>query len=242
MKTATVGTTITERKRGRPAIDFEIRRFIRREASQNKMLAPGERLPIRVLAYEIHEKLLVRYKGSKRAKIPKVGTIQKEIQKCYKSLGDIDKPWSVQSLSDFPISPEALPTVLRLWVRRRELLGRDLTIRQAQWVARLYALAKDIHISDLAFIADRYADHEGMSESSESRPLLPDKSLDLALFELMTGEVISSERAEKILGHKETSDAMQWEPEVNKWANEVLGEMVPIRVLLREMREKGGKK
>lgn len=83
----------------------------------------------------------------------------------------IDQPWSLACLSDIP--SEALPAVLEVWFRtRKELL--HFTIREAQWVSRLYPLCK-LHIGEvdigydiekLKRIAKFYAQEELLTEVS----------------------------------------------------------------------------
>lgn len=221
-------------KRGRPGIAPEIMRIIKNENYENIRRRPEDRVPQKVLAYDIHEKLLERYKGKKRAKIPKVNTIEKKLGEFPKELEVIDHPWDICSLPDFPIPAEALPSVLRLWVAKREHTGRDLTIREAQWVARLYSVVKDMR--HLAIFSCLYAEDERLSEASDV-PLVRDKSLDLALFEVMTGQKIDSKkRVTKILGHPEIDGDIigrmlfgsDWHPIPE------LGELVGIREALRD--------
>jgi len=50
-----------------------------------------------------------------------------------------DRPWSRVYLADYPIPPETLPVVLKVWAHAlRKDKNKPLTIREAQWVARLY--------------------------------------------------------------------------------------------------------
>ena len=59
----------------------------------------------------------------------------------------IDRPWSVVTLAEYEIPPEALPTVLNMAIHFRrsegEGEGRPMTIREARWAARLSPL-KDL--------------------------------------------------------------------------------------------------
>ena len=50
-----------------------------------------------------------------------------------------DKPWSIDSLDNYPIPPHAIPIVLRAY-RQHMKNGSDFTIRQAKWVSRLSAM------------------------------------------------------------------------------------------------------
>lgn len=58
-----------------------------------------------------------------------------------------DEPWTMADLNRHPVAPEAIPAVLACW---KELVrsGGALTIREAKWVSRLYALmAEEVHQS-----------------------------------------------------------------------------------------------
>ena len=86
---------------------------------------------------------------------PGVSTVSKEL----KRLRDIDAArsteskgldveWTIQSLSKYPIAPDALPSVLNAWFETQSLKSEfrqvpSMTIRQARWVARLYCVIKD---------------------------------------------------------------------------------------------------
>jgi len=192
---------------------------------------------MRVLADQIYKALVEQYKGNKRVKLPKVSTIIKEIQKCYKNLTTLDSPWSVQTLADYPLPPEALPVVLRAWVKRRETTGRTLTVREAQWIARLHALAQYLSLGELTFIAESYAQTELISGAFRN-PVVPDRSLDLFLYEIVTGDRVDAKRATKILGHPEITpdmiDPVLFGGRVGKDLD--LGELIPERQFLDEMR------
>jgi hypothetical protein len=75
-----------------------------------------------------------------------------------------EKPWSTASLDrpdSYPIPPEALPAVLKVWKSCIDK-GRDFTIREAKWAARLSALEQDPE--RLFFLASRHARTELMFE------------------------------------------------------------------------------
>ena len=61
------------------------------------------------------------------------------VRKKAKELPDPqEKPWSMATLDEYPISPEAIPEVLRIWALRMES-GISFTIREAKWAARFSA-------------------------------------------------------------------------------------------------------
>ena len=96
------------------------------------------------------EKLLTRMKEIGLDKIfghdyPSVSSVSKELTRIRNNdenralgLKDLDKPWSVLSLADFPLPPEALPFALKAWAQALVSDKRPLTIRQANWIGRLY--------------------------------------------------------------------------------------------------------
>jgi len=81
----------------------------------------------------------------------------------------LNEPFSIASLENCPISPEAIPAVLRVWeyhtkakqqVESSGKSGKDweFTIRMAKWAARLSGIIKDTQkLSEWAY---RYADAE----------------------------------------------------------------------------------
>jgi hypothetical protein len=173
-------------KRGRRPIEPEIRRFIYQEDFTNKSQRPENRLPQSVLAHNIHEKLLNRYKGKQRIKIPKVSTIQKMLSKLPKELDEIDNPWDILSLSEFPIPPEAIPIVLDVSMESKQ----TLTIREAKWLGRLYKLlimiaSQQGNASPSFFggIATFYATTERINELMTERV---SPTMDKILWELLT--------------------------------------------------------
>jgi len=80
---------------------------------------------------------------------PGLSAIQKELagirkrdaERLLESKG-LDRPWSIYTLAEYEISPEALPAVMKAWASRLEQ-GKPLSIRQARWIARLYYVLRD---------------------------------------------------------------------------------------------------
>lgn len=145
---------------------------------------------------------------------PKLSAIQIELKKlrrnyeAVRTLGQ-DDPWNLGTLDKYPIPPEALPSVLRVWAIRREHAGDLLTIREAKWVSRLYAIYKDPDkavINRLTFGAIALAWVELLVEVAEvpsrSRKAVATLEYDpltLLLYEDILGEPISEERADRIM-------------------------------------------
>jgi len=73
-----------------------------------------------------------------------------------------DKPWSMATLDQYPISHEALPAVIEAWKHR----AYTLTIREAKWVARFSAIPE----KDLWWEAIQYAGMEYVYEQLIGQP------------------------------------------------------------------------
>jgi hypothetical protein len=84
-----------------------------------------------------------------------------ELNKKYKAPAELDKPWSMAILDDYPqlFPPGVLPSVLDIYRYAIEI-GNIFTIRQAKWVARLSGFFKDKDSKVLWFWALRYAGAE----------------------------------------------------------------------------------
>ena len=81
-----------------------------------------------------------------------------EVKKIASEPSPEDKPWSTAMLDSYPIPPQALPVVLKVWKSRIEK-DSNLTIREAKWVSRLSNAIPDIipDIEKLTETARRYA-------------------------------------------------------------------------------------
>ncbi|MFP3880585.1 MAG: hypothetical protein ACLFVA_06495 [Dehalococcoidia bacterium] len=77
-------------------------------------------------------------------KPPEIEVLERKISKYRKHAVDHpeDRPWSMATLDKYPIPPQAIPAVLACWKQRVESSG-TLTIREAKWVSKLYALMAD---------------------------------------------------------------------------------------------------
>lgn len=112
-------------KRG-PKISQTLRRTIRKAALEDP------KKDRTLLAIELREKLPGRP--------PSEETLVKMISEARNnSIDDRDKVWSLVSLPQYPMPPEAIPYVLRVWAWAIEK-DDPITIREALWVARLYSI------------------------------------------------------------------------------------------------------
>ena len=140
---------------------------------------------------------------------PGLNAVQKALTKIRKrdnerpsELKELDMPWSTASLAKYPVSPEALPAVLKAWVWLPENINLSLTIREALWVGRLYAAIEDM--PTLLFVAQVRAGHERVNEVTGvdvvRDEIYTDYFLksDLGIFGTMTGQTITTKRRNKI--------------------------------------------
>lgn len=136
------------KKRGRPAVitpwvDDLIAQYV--VAEKHKPIENREQR--KVLADIIQREIAHRKGPHDRA--PKLSTIEKRITHYYQHDSPEDKTWTIFSLRESPIPPEALTTVLQEY-RRVTLLAEQggdkgavpylFTVRHAKWLARLSAL------------------------------------------------------------------------------------------------------
>ena len=164
---------------------------------------------------KIREELIKRLHGENPyyddPQWPRLNTVQKELAKIRKrdamrqpESKEIDTPWGTIRMAEYPIPPEALPSVLKVWVWIQENMSGPFTIRQAQWAARLYAVTE--HIPRLALLAQCHSAVERISElMGQTHPVVNTSAMgvDMTIYQLMTGEEITPEREKKILGLSE---------------------------------------
>jgi len=134
-----------------------------------------------------------------RKMVPSQATVEKKISEYRKrEPDDKESPWSVFDIANpkYTIPSEALPTVLKMWAYERVTFRRQLTIRQALWVARLYSVFREAGldeekpglISTLGIITRSLAHFEKFLEPTRKRRVKPgDMGFDIEteLFELM---------------------------------------------------------
>ncbi len=77
-----------------------------------------------------------------------LSTVQRELVPLRKSFKEgkttspKDKPWSLASLTDYPIQPHVIIPLLRMAESIQKIEGHHLTIRSAIWINRLFPLAE----------------------------------------------------------------------------------------------------
>ncbi len=120
----------------------------------------------------------------------KTQMILKKTRKEYGGLPDeikkMDKPWTLASVERYPIPPEALPIVMRVWKQQLNWF-EPFTIRQAKWVGRLYkVIPEDLVL--LAHWSGLYAITERMNSliGTEVNSAPFDAALVMGPWELLT--------------------------------------------------------
>lgn len=142
---------------------------------------------------QVHNELHIRMKqkgldkigdGPSWPGVSAVGKAMREIKitldKRSPEIKGLDNPWSIDTLPEYPIPPEALPTVLRAHAYyMRSNFSRNkledtqeytnfhfLSIRVALWIGRLYKLFSETsEINEILNIAHGYANYEPFYEA-----------------------------------------------------------------------------
>ena len=123
-----------------------------------------------------------------------------------------DKPWSLGTLDDNPISADALRVVLQSWVRAQES-GYPLSIRRAKWIARLYACFGDERHRDLWALEDT-ASKLATLEIILSGGSMDWRPLQIELYEKVSGQKVYPEQREKLLSKPKGYP----DEDTNRWA------------------------
>lgn len=132
--------------------------------------------------------------------LSKVQKILATIRKKEEEGSEEDELWHLGTLKKYPISPEALGYVISFWLNRCKQ-GRAFTIREAQWVARLYALFKEpLVYEQLDFVVMNYAWNEEALEKLGFPPgFLPFNDLfDILLAQEVVDKKIDEETESNI--------------------------------------------
>jgi hypothetical protein len=88
-------------------------------------------------------------------------------------LKNLDRPWQILDIAQYPIPSEILPTVLEAWGRK---LAEDdpITIREALWIARLYYVFKEARIDLVKMLPLQRVYPEEYDYKGDSKALLID--------------------------------------------------------------------
>ena len=128
--------------------------------------------------------------------------IREQLKRSKAEPNPVDRPWTVQSMgnSEHQIPPEALPSVLKVWFYVKNK-GYDFTIRDAQWVGRLYAAIKDVKaLYNYALTASMV---EILAEMAGIDDFTGLEVVNLSIFSEMEHRIITSEEAKRVAGTSE---------------------------------------
>lgn len=137
---------------------------------------------------------------------PTIETMEKIISKIRNRRDSQDAPWSVTTLAEYEIPPEALPTVLEVWQKTLEWNWiKPLSIREAKWVSRLRYAIKDLET--LCCLAVELAVMEEIIRDAISIPF--DPLFNAQLYTGMTGLDVKWKEGEFeffVAGHKKPTE------------------------------------
>jgi hypothetical protein len=104
---------------------------------------------------QLAEKLQAEFE-KRKWDVPEIEVLERKISwyRNHAEAGPLEKPWSMATLDEYSLPPQAVPAVLKVWKFRTE--GETtFTIREAKWAARLSGLIEDI--PGLSARANQYA-------------------------------------------------------------------------------------
>ena len=137
------------------------------------------------------------------SKVQKVlAIVRRKAQENLENPLSVDKPWSISTWDECPFSSEALPSILRLWVYKRERYGHTLSKRCAKWAARLYPLEDKLGLVLFAFFVDQLAIAERMYEMS-GRRLVTAEAYEAFLAFSTAPEQITIDRVRELLAERD---------------------------------------
>jgi len=146
---------------------------------------------------KIHKELLNRIESLvpyPEPNWPGYSVVQKELVKIRRAntsrlseSNGLDTPWSLASIRIFPVSPEAIPNILNIWLMLRRDYGIALTNREAQWISYLHCAINDEKI--LWECANKLSFNEILGKIA-SLPVMFAPGKVLGIIEKMKGEKI----------------------------------------------------
>lgn len=107
------------------------------------------------------------------SKPPEIEVLERKITSYRKdSDSPRDNPWTLDSLKENPLPPEALPKLFQIWLYKQEnQFEPPLSVREAKWIAQLSCMTDDIEL--LRVIAEMCAEWELIGELTKSAQLSP---------------------------------------------------------------------
>ena len=243
------------KRRGRPPTHPFIAGIAMNMIQAEEQKPPAQRRIPKVLAYAIREeigKAIGEHVELKGERPPAESTLVKWIQKARREPSPEDQPWTVASLRQYSVHPDALSTILQLWIWMLDNDGMVMSIREAKWASRFYAAvnagAKNVEdpLRFLSIFARAYATTEMVAEMIGSAFDMG-AAFDATFWTLVTGKPITLELADKIYRRPEPrvycrTTEREWGE--SEQLNEKLGNKVALELwAIREKRpaeRKGG--
>ena len=118
-------------------------------------------------------------------KPPEIEVLERKISS-YRKDPDLaeDRPWTLDSLRDHPLPPEALPKVFQIWFDMQASSNSPpVTIREAKWIARFSGMTD--HLESVRVAADTCAQLELIGELTQT-PQLSSASTMYLIYSLAT--------------------------------------------------------
>ena len=131
----------------RVKIDSRVEGALKTAWNELKDQMPEDEFPVakQVLAHVESQPEEFGVQGLQLPKLRKAQLILEPLKPKFKDSSpeqkNLDKAWSMGTLENCPLSPDALIAVLRMW-RYCQLAGFHFSIRKARWVAWLHPVAK----------------------------------------------------------------------------------------------------
>jgi hypothetical protein len=176
---------------------------------------------------------------------PSLSSIQKELARIRRGMNEPspeDKPWTLDTLRDKPLPPEALPKVFQIWLYKQiNSTSPPLTIREARWIAQLSSMTEDIEL--LRLVAEMCAERELIGDLTNT-PQLSMPSMILHIYAELT-EMSLETKQEHYQAMRKGKDAAVSAPraeQVVKGLGAVYGDEFLKAMNLKSKKNKGGTK
>lgn len=198
------------------------------------------------------EELLKRMKAEGLDEIfgsnyPSRSTVSKELKslrerdeaRSPKSQG-LDEPWTIGSLSEYPIPSDVLPRLFPIWLTNQENpASPPLSVREARWIAQLSGMTEDIEL--LRLMAEMCAEWELIGELTNTAQLSPSPTM-LYIYSRLTRmpDKEEKEHYQAILKEKHPSVSGPRREKTMKELESLYGKNVLKTVKPKSKNKKGG--
>lgn len=154
---------------------------------------------------KLAEKLQEEFKIEKWD-IPEIEVLERKISKyrthIKRNKNPEDEPWTLDSLKDKPLPPDALLSVFHVWLlKQEESWSPPLSMREARWASQLSGTIKDLYTLKAA--AETCADWEIIGELMKE-PHLSTPDMMLYIYEEIIEGNIGKEHEQRLLAAKQS--------------------------------------